>query len=182
MRKTVIGWTVLLIVGLCVGSTFGQSGSRRFRQPLPRTPQPVPFEKQFWDYLVQVGFRNWSPWPGKPAEHYAAEKPADAHGELLKTYVDRKVAENPTDPPARAIIVMENYTSEKELRWLDIMYRSAGYSPETGDWYWIRYNADGTVASEGNTQLAGRVQKYIDCHQQADGKDFLFSNDPAPTK
>ena len=27
-----------------------------------------------------------------------------------------------------------------------VMYRTKGYNPEGGDWYWAKYNPDGTIA------------------------------------
>ena len=62
------------------------------------------------------------------------------------------------------------------------MYRSKGYNPEAGDWYWIKYNPDGTVAKAPpemrSMPLAGKPMGCIKCHGEgAAGNDFAFFND-----
>jgi len=58
---------------------------------------------------------------------------------------------------------------------------SAGFNGTGGDWYWVKYNADGSVAKTdkeaGSTKIAGKVGKCIDCHADAKGNDFVFFND-----
>ncbi len=78
-------------------------------------------------------------------------------------------------PPGREFIVIVkiNYmgdgvsveaVSENPAEWLDsliAMYkREAGYDPEDGDWFWAKYNPDGTVQKNpAGVALAGRVAK-----------------------
>jgi hypothetical protein len=61
------------------------------------------------------------------------------------------------------------------------MYKTNGYNPKAGDWYWVKYNPDGSVASKstdaGDVMLSGRVNGCINCHGDADGGDFVFFND-----
>lgn len=60
--------------------------------------------------------------------------------------------------------------------------REAGYDPENLDWFWARYNPDGSVAQNPmGMALAGRVAKGMDegciaCHQGAAG-DLVFTSD-----
>ncbi|MEH0020308.1 MAG: hypothetical protein V6Z89_11675 [Desulfobacter sp.] len=60
--------------------------------------------------------------------------------------------------------------------------REAGYDPETMDWFWVKYKADGSLhTNPKGMMLAGRVAKGMDtgciaCHSDADGGDFLFNN------
>ena len=64
---------------------------------------------------------------------------------------------------------------------ITIMYRSKGYAPDSGDWYWVKYRPDGTVDKTppemGNMRLAGRLNGCINCHNAADGDDYVFAND-----
>jgi len=61
------------------------------------------------------------------------------------------------------------------------MYRSKGYDPDNNDWYYVKYQPDGTVAmtppEKGNQPIQGRFQSCIECHSSADGGDFVFAND-----
>jgi len=61
------------------------------------------------------------------------------------------------------------------------MYRSKDYDPDNGDWYWVKFNPDGTVAhapaAMGGMQLSGKVKSCIGCHSGAEGKDMVFAND-----
>lgn len=64
-----------------------------------------------------------------------------------------------------------------------IMFRrEAGYDPENLDWFWARYNPDGSIAQNPKgMSLAGQVAKGSDvgciaCHQGAEG-DQVFTSD-----
>ena len=60
--------------------------------------------------------------------------------------------------------------------------REAGYDPIAQDWFWAKYNPDGTLdATPNGVQLAGRIAKgkpkgCIACHLKAAGGDLLFVN------
>ncbi len=90
-------------------------------------------------------------------------------------------AGNPADLPTGSVIVKENYDSEKELLGITVMYRAAGYYPKSGNWYWVKYNPDGTVArtstDAGFKKIRGVVSSCIACHSDAGGGDFVFFND-----
>ncbi len=79
-------------------------------------------------------------------------------------------------------MIKENYGPDKKtLMAITAMYKTKGYNPTAGDWYWVKYNPDGSVANKstdaGVKHLAGRVQGCIRCHDGADGGDFAFFND-----
>jgi hypothetical protein len=97
-------------------------------------------------------------------------------------YLNRRAAGNPGELPDGSIIIKENYAADGEtLAAITIMYRSKGYNPESGDWYWAKYNPDGSVATKPTEQapirLAGKPNGCIECHGGADGDDFTFFND-----
>lgn len=143
------------------------------------TSDPAAFESKFWEYLKSNAYENWAPVPGKSGDFYLGESP---HGAYLKMYLNRAAAGNPDSPPIGSIIVKENYSVDRsELLAITVMYRSKGYNPKAGDWYWIKYNPDGTVAetpaSMGSKKIMGKATNCIECHQGAEGNDLLFFND-----
>jgi len=176
MRKWTTGG-LLAAVLVAVGWQFAetqpadaQSGSSQ-----PRRLAGSTFEDQFWNWLQRKDYTQWAPWPGQGEGAYEGQAP---HGAFLKMYLNRKAAANPANPPDRSIIVKENYGKDgKTLMAVTVMFRSQGYSPQHGDWYWVKYLPDGRVDRKGDMRLAGRVQGCIDCHAGADGGDYLFAND-----
>ena len=151
-------------------STRGQDGQALARQP---------FEAQFWNYLQQANYKNWAPAPGQNGDFYEGQSP---HGAFLKMYLNRTAIANAKNLPNRSIVIKENYGPDKKtLMAVTVMYRSKGYDPAHNDWYWIKYNPDGTVAKAppamGSMPLAGKVNGCIKCHGDADCGDFAFLND-----
>ncbi len=61
--------------------------------------------------------------------------------------------------------------------------REAGYDPQARNWFWAKYNSDGTLANNpAGVALAGRISRNpedgcIACHQFAPGNDYVFLND-----
>ena len=60
-----------------------------------------------------------------------------------------------------------------------VMYqREKGFDSKNQDWFWIKYNAEGTpFTNPKGLSLAGRVPKCITCHVAAKGSDLIYSND-----
>lgn len=121
------------------------------------------------DYLDRVDYTGWQLWPGK-GEMYEGRHP---HGAFLTTYVNAKAAsalEKMTGRfPAGSIIVKENYTPEKKLAAITVMYRVEDYNPSAGDWFWLKYKPDGTVQKEG------KVAGCINCHKSVKNNDWVFT-------
>lgn len=140
---------------------------------------PASYESQFWKYLQSVFYRNWAPGPGQGDGAYPGKNP---HGDFLKLYLNRVAAANPKTLPYGSILIKENYAKDKKtLLSTTVMYRTKGFDPQHNDWYWVKYNPNGTVArippAKGNLPIAGRFKSCIDCHTSAKGKDFVFAND-----
>lgn len=178
------GGAVAAVVVMPDPRAAAQSGSMRIYRPGPIV-QPVQplrqtFEQRFWNYLTTQKYRNWAPAPGTTGEAYEGSSP---HGAYLKMYLNRKAAGNPKTLPNGSIIIKENYGPDgRTLMAITVMYRTPNYNPQAGDWYWVKYNADGTVAAappeKGSMPLAGRPAGCIKCHGDgADGGDFVFFND-----
>ncbi len=114
-------------------------------------------------------YQQWSMWPGKEAM-YPGQEP---HGALLTTYVNepalRAIEERSGQMPNGAIIVKENYTPERQLAGVTVMYKKTGFAPEAGDWFWLKYSPEGQIEEEG------QVQGCIGCHSRAANNDYLFT-------
>lgn len=130
--------------------------------------------EKFWKFLQEAKYRDWKPWPGHDGDFFEGQEP---HGALLKVYVNRATARNQKNPPDKSIIVKENYTPDKKLAAITVMHRVKGFDAEHGNWWWVKYNPDGTVDEQNGKKLAGKVQGCIRCHSAAAGNDFVYMND-----
>jgi len=114
-------------------------------------------------------YLQWQQWPGKEP-FYPGREP---HGSLLTTYVSPlayyAIEEKGGEIPDTGMIVKENYTTEKKLLAVTVMYKRKGYNPEGGDWFWLKYTPDGTIAAEG------KVDACLGCHGQAKENDYLLT-------
>ena len=158
-------------------TTTAQSGTRSGQSMRQDSKS---FEQKLWDYINSSRYTNWAPVPGKSDDFAEGGSP---HGAFVKMYLNRTAAGNPKELPNGSIVVKENYGPEKkELMAITVMYRSKDYNPEAGDWYWVKYNTDGTVAKAPpemqSMPLAGKPMGCIKCHgEAAAGGDFAFLND-----
>ena len=123
-----------------------------------------------YDYIIKTKpYQQWALFPGKD-KLYKGQHP---HGALLTTYVNDvalKGVDNKVGTLADgAMIVKENYTPDKTLAAVTVMYRVKGYDPEAGDWFWAKYQADGSIAKEG------KVAGCIGCHTAVVGNDWIFT-------
>lgn len=127
-----------------------------------------------WAHMRRADFkRNWSTWPGK-GKLYRGREP---HGALLTTYLNGLAYDALTNKagrmPAGAIIVKENYAPDSTLVATTVMYKVADYNPDAGDWYWVKFLADGKVDRDGMAQ--GRVPTCIQCHGAQKSNDYVFT-------
>jgi hypothetical protein len=126
--------------------------------------------KGYADWPVPEGFTGWQ--EGK-----------SPHGAVLKYYVNQAAQGDLTADGA--VIVKENYSEQSDdaLKSVTVMEKRAGYDPETGNWFYVKYAPDGTVAENPKGMpLAGLVGKggekgCVPCHAAAAGDDYLFMND-----
>ena len=63
----------------------------------------------------------------------------------------------------------ENYTDDRKLFLITVMYKMRGFNPAGHDWYWIKYKPDGEV------RLEGKVEVCINCHVVVAGNDYVFT-------
>ncbi len=165
----------------------GEPSQNNAAQNKPATQRPsenqavateTAFDERFWKYLLANNYKNWAPVAGTNGDFYPGTSP---HGDLLKMYLNRAAASNPQTLPNGSVIIKENYGPDRTLLAITVMYRSKGFYPDGGDWYWIKYNPDGTTArgpaDQGAQKILGAAQSCIDCHSTAAGGDFTFFND-----
>ena len=125
-----------------------------------------------WKYItVERPYTKWNLWPGTE-KMYEGTQP---HGAFLTTYVSKgakqAIEKNKGKFANAAIIVKENYMPDKTLAAVTVMYKAKGYNPEAGDWFWAKYNPDGSVAAEG------MVGGCIKCHSAKADNDWVFTGD-----
>lgn len=126
--------------------------------------------KAFIKYITDKNdYTKWPLFPGKDKLY----KGAHPHGALLTTYVspDAMAAMRGKKGviPSGGIIVKENYTPEAKLAAVTVMYKKAGYNPDAGDWFWIKYAPNGAIEKEG------KVAGCINCHRAVQGNDWVFT-------
>lgn len=129
---------------------------------------PITDGRDVIDYLNKNNYQSWQLWPGK-TKFYEGKHP---HGALLTTYVSKgaydAIEAKAGRIPDGEFIVKENYTPNKKLAAVTVMYKKDGYNAEGGDWFWLKYAPDGTIQKEG------KVGGCIGCHAAVKNNDWLF--------
>lgn len=71
----------------------------------------------------------------------------------LKLYLNDaayNAVKNDKELPYKSILVKENYGKDKEkLMAVTPMYKSEGFNPDAGDWFWAKYGNDGNAMASG---------------------------------
>lgn len=152
---------VLLVFFLVAGSLTGCGPGK-----------PKADGRDLYTYITQEkDYKQWKMWPGKGALYEGSEP----HGMLLTTYVTDNaysaILGKKGSIPDGGIIVKENYNPEKELVALTVIHKVKGYNAANNDWFWAKYQPDGTIDAEG------KVEECINCHSQRRNNDFLFTSD-----
>jgi hypothetical protein len=146
-------------------------------------PEDVGFAASLWS-----GMEGYHDWP-IASEVYAGASP---HGAFVRVYYSIV----PVNGVPYHVIVKDNFGGEDatletvtempmdHLAAITVMVqREAGYDSENMDWYWVKFDADGSVsANDAGVALAGRVARGADsgciaCHAKAGGSDYFFTND-----
>jgi len=146
-------------------------------------PADVEFAAGLW-----ASMQGYHDWP-MASDVYPGASP---HGSFLRLYYNIVHV----DGAPYHVIVKDNFggdgatletVSENPADYLvavtAMLHREPGYDPDNMDWFWVKYDADGTVSkNDMDTALAGRVAKGMDagciaCHANAGGGDYYFTND-----
>ena len=123
-----------------------------------------------WDNLKKEGYaKKWKMWPGTTMM-YAGPEP---HGAFLTTYVNDPALKAITGKKGKfsdgAIIAQDNYSKDKKLKFISVMYKVKGYNPQGGDWFWAQYKPDGRI------EVEGKVDECIKCHVAQKGNDYVYT-------
>ncbi len=136
---------------------------------------PEPTAAAVWEHLQSSDYTSWSLWPGKGEQYQGAEP----HGMLLTTYLNDLALDALTNGagrmPVGAIIVKENFMGDGTHAATTVMYKAAGFDPEHNDWWWLKRDADGTIAAEGGPE--GMAQMCIGCHTGKADNDYIFTSE-----
>jgi hypothetical protein len=120
-------------------------------------------------FITKCGaYTGWKLWPGKE-KLFEGKAP---HGALSTIYINKIALDSISekkDMQDGAMIVKENYSSDKKLTAITVMYKVKDYNPAAGDWVWIKYDPDFEILSEG------KVKECIDCHAEAKDKDYILT-------
>ncbi len=178
MRHRTYAWLAGLLMVVAILGGCALAAPTPTPTPLPPTPTPDPNVQEaqaLWQTLQQAQYaQNWSTVPGK-GTFYKGQGP---HGLLLSTYLNeaafKALQEKPGTMPDGAIIVKENYTPDKTLDSITVMYKKAGYAPDKGDWFWVKYGPQGEV------QAAGQPAGCLSCHAAVRSNDYIFTFPIAP--
>jgi hypothetical protein len=114
------------------------------------------------------GYEEWV----QPVGWMGAVPSCDStHGPFVEIWFNAVAAEAigkaETEMPEGAAIVKQAFEEDKESKTvLSAMRKVPGFAPETGDWFWGQFAADGTELSSGD--LSG----CTGCH--AAGTDFVM--------
>lgn len=152
MRNVFIG---LAVLSFCV--VFGT---------LVFAEMPGSDAASLWKYITKESpYKNWSFWQ----DHQGMQAGRAPHGPLHKVYVNDRALKSPK-PPVQygAIQVKENYSKNKELKAITVMYKIKGYNPNDGDWFWVKYSPD------GKADKAGKPKGCIGCHGTRANNDFIL--------
>ncbi len=136
----------------------------------PDEGMPETEAEDFWNYITMENpYTDWKQWPGMEGM-YEGQSP---HGAYLKLYLNDvayNAVKNDKELPYGSILVKENYGKDKEkLMAVTPMYKSEGFNPDAGDWFWAKYGTD------GKAMASGKVQSCIDCHMKVKDKGWIFT-------
>lgn len=132
---------------------------------------------ELWAKLQEAKYADrWATVPGK-GTLYRGQGP---HGMLLSTYLNPEAQDGlkakPGKMPDDAIIVKENYSPDKKLVAITVMYKEPRYDPAHQDWFWAKFGPKGEV------QAAGKPAGCLTCHGAVRSNDYIFTFPVAPMK
>jgi len=144
-----------------------------------------------WQQLTNESYNTtndeWAYWPGTTGKYLPDSTLAGhvPHGvpEVFQTFVNSvgmtSLNSNSFPLTNKAIIVKENYNisgADTTLTFLTVMLKKNGYDADNNDWFWVKYNPDGSIA------VSGKVPGCIGCHGGANefhsDTDYLWTRLP----
>ncbi len=144
------------------------------------SPEDVKFSDQLWKALTDarlVGKQSITAMPYKGSVHKTILITMDSTvrvGGRTGAVIVKKMYQGPEVSVQK---VFDDPT--KNLKIVAVMYkREKGYDPNNQDWFYTKYNPDGTPQKNKKGELmTGRATKCIGCHMEAPGGDYVYSYD-----
>lgn len=173
MQKKTVFISSLLIVLIIIGVAY----ARHELMIVPsqqlafgfNTTMPMPNGGDLRQHIIgQEPYKKWATWPGKGE----MVKGTEPHGAIITVYVNDialKSIKGAKGMSNNSIVLKENYTPDKKLAAVTVMYKVKGYNPEGGDWFWAKYKPDFEIEAEG------KVGMCLGCHTNAKGNDYLYT-------
>jgi hypothetical protein len=159
-------WKSMILL-VCAVAMIGLLGCAEKQEQAAVTPVS-PNAAKLWEQFGKDGvYTQYAFWPGKEGL-MGGNSP---HGAFIKTFVNKEALgpEGMTYPDG-SLIIKENYAPDTTLAKFTVMYKSKGYNPEGGDWFWAVYGPDGTA------EMEGKIQSCIGCHGVRKEQDYVFLN------
>jgi len=190
-RKATLGIAGALLLAAGCTAMAGEVTTKSAGEVKPPISGPanVTYAERLWAALESrqlVGPKSIVSYP------YEGGAPHGAMLEMLQTDVT-------VDGHTGVAMVKKNYRGEGSVEDMEhaifadrmgmldsvtVMFRrEAGYDRDNKDWFWVKYNPDGSLATNPKgMKLAGRVAKGADqgciaCHRMAEGGDLVYSHD-----
>lgn len=129
----------------------------------------APDAGELWTKITKDDpYQEWDNWP----DHKGLQNGVAPHGPLHVVYVNKTGLSKKGSPkPYGTIVVKENFTKDKKLAAITVMYKVKGYNPPAGDWFWVKYTPDGKAAK------AGKPSGCIGCHGSRSDSDYIMVSD-----
>ena len=123
-----------------------------------------------WKHItIEYPYQKYPSWPGKEGFYESTMPP----GNILKLFVNDIALDTIVNKkgifPDGALLIKENYTDDRKLFLITVMYKVKGFYPAGHDWYWVKFKPG------GDARLEGKVDACIDCHVGVAGNDYVFT-------
>ncbi|NOY53441.1 MAG: cytochrome P460 family protein [Deltaproteobacteria bacterium] len=166
MKRTGMLMWVLLGLFLMVAVTAMADDKKTGEKAMPGADAAA-----LWAYIHGPSpYWNWVHWPDRPGLY----KGREPHGALLQTFVNKTAQRGVYGMrgvvDAGGIIVKENYMPGPTLAAITVMYKIKGYNSDKGDWFWVKYGANGKILK------SGKPAGCIGCHGAQKMNDFIMTS------
>ncbi len=120
-----------------------------------------------WKHLTETDYRSWGSWP----DHQGMQPGKAPHGPFHIVYVNNVGLVKGHPKPVGSMVVKENFSPDKKLTAITVMYKAPGYNPVAGDWFWVKYTPEGAV------EKAGMPKGCIACRSARADMDYIMVSD-----
>lgn len=157
----------LLVAGLLVGlSSCEQELTEPDVEPLSREEIDA---QRLWQRITdEAPYQTYSFWPGEEGVQPGQAPHGPFHRILVNKALYEAVPLADRTAPNGSIIVKENMDAGQEVTGYTVMAKVEGFSAESADWFWARYDLDGSA------RAAGAVQACVICHGGVANNDFVI--------